>query len=56
MVAGVNAEAIAIVRSLIREVVVHPTDDGGFEVEIIGDLAALTGEMRIFPNCSRSAR
>jgi site-specific DNA recombinase len=55
MVAGVNAEAIAIVRSLIREVVVHPTD-GGFEVEIIGDLAALTGEMRIFPNCSRSAR
>ena len=55
-VAGVNAEAIAIVRNLIRQVVVHATDDGGFEVEIIGDLAALTGEIRMFPNCSRSAR
>src|SRR5882724_4540327 len=55
-VAGVNAEAIAIVRNLIRQVVVHATDDGGFEVEIIGDLAALTGEIRMFRNCSRSAR
>jgi hypothetical protein len=44
-VARVNAEAIAIVRNLIREVVVHAADDGGFEVEIIGDLAALMGTL-----------
>src|SRR4051794_13623316 len=57
MVAGVNAEAIAIVRSLIREVVVHPADDRGFEVEIIGDLAALTGGnghiSELFAQCSQ---
>ena len=37
-----GAEAIAILRGLIRKVIVHPIDDGGFEVEIVGELAALT--------------
>jgi hypothetical protein len=54
-VAGINAEAIAILRGLVREVIVHPADDGGFEVEIIGELAALTGS-GAFPNRSVGAR
>jgi hypothetical protein len=34
---------------------VHPTDDGAFEVEIIGDLAALTNAhiSERFAQCSR---
>jgi hypothetical protein len=55
-VPGVYGEAIAILRELVREVIVHPADDGGFEVEIIGELATLTAETGAFPNCSRGAR
>jgi site-specific DNA recombinase len=53
-VPGAADEAIAVLRALIREVIVHPADDDGFEVEIRGALAALT-DSSVFPNRSRGA-
>ena len=53
-VPGAADEAIAVLRALIREVIVHPVDDDGFEVEITGELAALT-DSGVFPNRSRGA-
>jgi len=53
-VPGAADEAIAVLRGLIREVIVHPADDDGFEVEIKGELAAFT-DSGVFPNRSRGA-
>jgi site-specific DNA recombinase len=36
-----QAEALEIMRSLIEQVIVHPREAGGFEVELVGEIASM---------------
>ena len=36
-----QSEALEIMRSLIEQVIVHPREGGGFEVELVGEIASM---------------
>ena len=41
MSADTRASALELLRSLVEKIVVHPMESGGFEIELIGEIAKM---------------